>query len=520
MFAKETSERNLTGWALQRMKSCAMNKTATHLPVFLALFCAELSAGQHKAQPSETPRFFYKGTLMSDTTIPGQQKRDNAQPANAVCWQLSRDRFIWTFSIMTYQGTDSTRAIAYQIRRDAPEGRVLNEGLFAAATDQWEAFGDGETYFRQQGHGKVFGAPKGAIDRHGKLLPSQNVFFASWYEIPRAVDRASDLILSGRVKPRGSKIGAAERLVSVQFRLNDAEDDIELLTRARRLTQKGFESGGVFCSLGTAVTGVNHWYTPEVPFNEDYTRWVDVLHFSTTGVAPVMLEFNRETGLYEWVRTGRLTLHPQGYLIECSLTRLGSEWIAAVRSSVKVGTQTVWFKTHDLFGRGLGEPVLMRSPDELQANRSAYVCGDGVLRIFGGRNAISPFGSARNPVYCWDVDPDTYALANCRTVLSSDDIGLTEGLPGSNLVSADPALAAAVALPEKNVKLRMFLSAPFKNRQIATTMVKRVIAGPPAEEEMSKYGVHYWYVTYDRDIEDAWRFAARKPRAAQPPIDY
>lgn len=448
---------------------------------------------------------------MSDTTIPGQQKKDNAQPGNAVCWQLSQDRFIWTFAIMTYQGTDSTRAIAYQIRRDAPDGPVLSEGLFASASDQWDAFGDGNTYFRQQGHAKVFGVPKGAIDKDGKLLPTQNVFFAAWYEIPRAVDRASGLILSGRVKPKGSKVGAAERLVSVQFRLNDVEDNIELLTQPKQLTQKGYESGEAFCSLGTVVTGVNHWYTPEVPFNEDFTQWVDVLHFSTTGLAPVMLEFNPKIGLYEWVRTGKLILHPEGYLIECSLTKHGSHWIASTRSSYKVGTQTVWFKTRDLFGEGLGEPTLMKSPDELQANRSAYVCSDGVLRIFGGRNEISPFGSARNPVYCWDVDPDTYALGNCRTVLSSSDIALTERLKGATELDTDTELAASVALPEKNVKLRMFLSPPFQNRQIATTMVKPVIAGPPdAEvEAREKFGVHYWYVTYDQDIEDAWQFAAQ-----------
>ena len=172
------------------------------------------------------------------------------------------------------------------------------------------------------------------------------------------------------------------------------------------------------------------------------------------------------------------------------------------RSSPPVGSQTVWFKTRDLFGRGLGDPILKTASDELQANRSAYVCGDGILRAFGGQNPISPFKSARNPVYCWDVDPNTFTLSNCKTVLSSDDIGLTEGLKGPGIVSADPGLAAAVALPEKNVKLRLFLSAPFQNRQIATTMVKRVIAGPPADDEMSKYGVHYWYVTYDRDIED------------------
>jgi len=485
-----------------------MKMTAMMAPVLLVLAGSDLFSGQHKAQPAETPRFFYKGSLMSDTTIPGQQKKDDAQPANAVCWQLSRDRFLWTFAIMTYQGTDSTRAIAYQVRRDAPDGPILKEGLFASATDQWEPFGDGEKYFKQQGHGKVFGVPKGAIDRSGKLLPAQNVFFASWYEIPRRIDRGSGLVLAGKIKPKGKTAPAEVRLVCVQFRLNDAENNIELLTPIKLLAQKGYESGDVFCSLGKDATGVNHWYTPQQPFNESCTQWVDVWHFNPKGVAPVLMEFNRASGRYEWVKTGPLSSHPKGYIIECSVTKLGSEWIVAARSSPPVGTQTTWFKTRDLFGRGLGDLILKSGSDELQANRSAYVCGDGVLRVFGGMNKISPFKSARNPAYCWDVAPNTFALSNCRTVLSSDDIGLAEGVKGAN-PAPPPALEAAVALPEKNVKLRMFLSAPFQNRQIATTTVKRVIAGPPAADELSKYGVHYWSVTYDRNIEDAWRFGAK-----------
>ena len=91
-----------------------------------------------------------------------------------------------------------------------------------------------------------------------------------------------------------------------------------------------------------------------------------------------------------------------------------------------------------------------------------------------------------------------------RERLSTDDIGLT----GTITIPDDPELAKALQLPANNIKFRTFLSAPFQNRQIATNMLSRVIAGTPPADEMWMYGVQYWYVTFDRDIEDAWQFAA------------
>jgi hypothetical protein len=108
-----------------------------------------------------------------------------------------------------------------------------------------------------------------------------------------------------------------------------------------------------------------------------------------------------------------------------------------------------------------------------------------VLRIFGGNLATSPFKWSRNPQYCWDVDPGTFALSNGRTVLSTDDLNMATS---------------------NSVKFRTFLSPPFRNRQIATITVSKEIVGAPTPEDLAQFGVHYWYVTFDRDIEDAWRF--------------
>lgn len=455
-----------------------------------ALLGGTLFGGQTNALPTETPRFFYKGSLISDTTIPGEQKRDNAQPSNATCWQLSKHRYIWIYVITTFQGADSVRAVAYQIRKDTPDGKLLREAILSPAIDQWDAFNNGEFYFKQQGHGKVFGVPKGAVDQQGRLLPGNNVFCAMWYQVPRPIDRKTGRLLMAKVDGKGVNLQAQHeahtRLGSVQFRLNDTEDDIELLTPLTVLSQKGFESGESFCSLGTEVTGVNHWYTPLIPFNESCTQWVDVRHFYPRGIAPIMMELNPETHLYEWVKTAKLTILEKGSLIECFINKVGADWVIGARGfTSQLGTETVWFKTRDLFA-GLGPPVLMPSPGAPHANRSAYICGDGVLRIFGGNIATSPFKWSRDPQYCWDVDPNTFELSNCKTLLSSDDIGINS----------------------RSTKFRSFLSPVFQNKQIVTITVSREISGRPTDDELEKFGVHYWYVTYDRDVKDPWSFAS------------
>lgn len=462
------------------------------VPLLIVLLLGAMPASSSAAtpaQPSETPRFFYKGILMSDTTIPGEQKKDNAQPSNAVCWPLSRTRYIWIYVITTFQGADSVRAIAYQIRRDTPDGALVREAILSPAVERWDAFNNGEHFFKQQGHGKVFGVPKGAVDKNGRLLPANNVFCAMWYQVPRPIDRQTGrllLIKDAKAVNAQASHEAHTRLGSVQFRLNDAEDNIEFITPLTVLSQKGYESGEVFCSLGHEVTGVNHWYTPLMPFNESCSQWVDVRHFYPRGVAATMMEFNPKLGRYEWVKTGGLTVLKKGAMIECFINKLGAEWIIGARGFKEgAGTETIWFKTRDLFA-GLGEPILTPSPGAPHANRSGYVCADGVLRILGGNLATSPFKWSRNPQYCWDVDPNTFALSNCKTVLSTDDIGMT----ASN-----------------SVKFRSFLSPVFQNKQIVTITVSKEIVGKPTPEEMEKYGVHYWYVTYDRPTKEPWQFA-------------
>ncbi|MBC8876439.1 MAG: hypothetical protein H8E44_43985 [Planctomycetes bacterium] len=477
-----------------------MSTTARLLFVLLIVLNRPAFCQHPKATPDESPRFFYKGLLISDCTIPGERTEDGVKPGNAVCWQLSKTRYIWVYQTKSFQGADSVRAIVYQIRKDRPDGPILKEAVLSPFTDHWDPFGRGDKYFKQQGHAKVFGVPKGAVDKNGKLLPSNNVFCAGWYQHARIVDHATGRLLHTLDERSRELSDATQRIATIQFKLNEAEDDIELLTPITILRQKGFETGDAFCELGPTAIGVNQWYTPYSPYDEECTQWVDVRHFLPDGLAAVMMEFDPKTRRYEWTKTGPLATMPEQNLIEASLNRIGDEWIVGARpnrfsirsaagpskSVTNMGWEgcAVWFRRKDLFA-GLGDPIVM--PGRPAACRSSYVCPDGVLRVFGGDKHLSPYNWPRNPVYCWDVDPSDFALSNCKTLIATADLGWAPTV--------------------RSVKMRAFLSPVFDNKQIASARVTAEVVGTPGEKVLDQCGVHYWYVTYDRDIECQWRFA-------------
>jgi hypothetical protein len=93
----------------------------------------------------------------------------------------------------------------------------------------------------------------------------------------------------------------------------------------------------------------------------------------------------------------------------------------------------------------------------------------------------------RDPQYCWDVamntTNNTCTFSNCKTVLSSDDIGMTP-----------------------SPVMRCFLTPVFNNKQIVSISAFKM--GKSALPEMKITGVYYAYVTYDKDIKEEWQFEA------------
>ena len=100
------------------------------------------------------------------------------------------------------------------------------------------------------------------------------------------------------------KLRGVQRSEHIHFQLNDAGDDIDLLTPATRLRQKGFEKDAQFCSLKLGTPTMNHWARPSEPLDADCTRWLDTPHFARNGIAAIEYRFDARTKRYEWVRTG------------------------------------------------------------------------------------------------------------------------------------------------------------------------------------------------------------------------
>ena len=174
----------------------------------------------------------------------------------------------------------------------------------------------------------------------------------------------------------------------VQLRLNDAEDDIEIVQPAQPLRQRGYEEGDAFCSaaVGTMAgrsrtDGARHGASPirqmnqsfvqAVPFNADASEWADVNHFDGGQLAALKYRYNAQRGVYEWVETGPLI---EEQLFEASLARIievpGPS--AAGRSG---GGSIGWFRTEDPFGT---VPAAARPASPVNSSPlTAYTYADG-----------------------------------------------------------------------------------------------------------------------------------------------
>src|SRR5437868_4627012 len=122
------------------------------------------------------------GMLVRECDLPGERRRDEVVPRQAVCVQAARERWVVVYTTHGFRGVDDERSVIYQVRKDAPDGPVLKEGFLAQAVADWKPEGvppapEGKTYFKQHGHAVAFGVPKGAIVG-GRPAPNANLFVA------------------------------------------------------------------------------------------------------------------------------------------------------------------------------------------------------------------------------------------------------------------------------------------------------------------------------------------------------
>jgi hypothetical protein len=424
------------------------------------------------------------GKFIDSCTLPGEGKDAWLHPSHPYCAQVSYDRFLCVYQTRGFSGIDSEHSIVYQLRADQPDGPVLKEGFFSEYREDWNAHGDGKLYIKSHGHPKVIGVPRGAVDGQGTLYPAENIFLATWYVIPAVRDPQTGVV---------KRVGA-NQLESIHFRLNTDGSDIELLDESAPLfREKGYETDRKVCSIDPPQTSVNQWLRPPTALNPEKTRWADAFHFPS-GVAAVEIAIDVDSRRYQWLRTGPLAVERvRGKLMEGSLNRLApDDWVLAARARGHhwgkgvYGYCIAWFRTNDPFA-GWGDPTYTAIPSSY-CPKPVHLCEDGVLRVFsghlGGRN------TKRNPLFCWDIDPDDgFAATNRRTILDlRDSIRF-------------PMVGFAKLSPVKN------------NRQILTMRVSSMSQRQPTEkypalteDELGACGAYYSVITYDPPVPDTWQF--------------
>lgn len=373
------------------------------------------------SKAASRPRLAYLGPLITDTTVQGERKADGAIPGHpgGGALQLSRDRWIVFFATLDPHGWDANRGILYQLRRDAPDGPTLREGVVARPLEDWDPLGDGQHLFKSCGMPIAFGVPRGAMHQ-GRAMPNANVFAVKWYRWAhrRKGNRLLNPSHDREDWPQGVSVKQQTlRLEWMQFRLNDRGDDIEILRPPSMLRQRGFEQGDAFCALGPQFH-MNHAMTPPAPVDAACLQWIECDGFvpyqqgavDHHAIAPVRFDFNATSRVYEWAATGAMTVLPGRYLGETSISRIGSRWVISAREFeyAQGSASTYWFSTDDPMA-GLGSP---RSTPGGSFPRTAFVCGDGVLRLFTNDASVNRSPHERAVLCCWDVDPLRFTLSN------------------------------------------------------------------------------------------------------------
>lgn len=435
----------------------------------------------------------YRGAYITDAGLPGESKAEGFIPHHPGLIRVAPGRWVVFFTTLDSKGWDAVQSVLYQLRANAPDGPVLASGVLAAPRDDWDPLGRGDQWSKRHGTPIPFGMPKGAA-RNGRPLPNANRFAVHWYRYAH-LRRNGELL--NPVTGRGTtewREGLAlhkqvMRLEWAQFRLRDDERDIEILQPPQVMRQNGFDSDLAYCAGGDGFA-MNSTLTPPLPLNDDCTEWVEFDVFSTdheihvphgtVQAAPVRFRFNTVTGLYEWVETGCRFDIPGRRLGESSLVRLGDDWLLAFRTWN--GTQaTFFYRFSDPFG-DLGRPRQDASghgPDE--GPRLLYRCADGRLRLFGHRRALSPTGT-RDPLWMWEIHPDSLGLGEPRVVAASRDCGLPFQQPYLHM----PKLAA----PDGDRQLILFSA-------VTRRLISNEEKTPASPSERDAAGIHYADLLYD-----------------------
>jgi len=444
------------------------------------------------------------GVLIHACGLPGQGRADNVYPTNPNAIQVSRERWLVVYEIRGLRGTDDQRSVACQLRAGAVDGPVLREMLLAEGISDWEPLDDGKKYERQHGSPVAFGVPRGATV-NGRAAPHGNVFVIKWRRNARVFDRDGGFLCSHNKFPE--LWDRTMRCEWMQVRLNDAEDDLEVIAPARMLRQRGYEQGEAHCALGSGP--MNQTFVQPAPLNTDCTEWADVCHSAGMGegrsgqIFATRFRFNAELGLYEWVETGPPIGPEHGGLGEASLAPYNGSWVIAART--RQPGPIAWMRTDDPFAR---QTPAVAWTDDVYHNGpiSVFRCADGGLRLFTGDKNVSPHANGRNPLYCWEINPDNgFRASRRRVVLDTLEAGLP--FPIIHEQQCSPIVDYAKVFPHAGGDAQIVACRVRTNGLLACDPDYYTRLHRPTAAEIDASAVYYFRLRYDAEHPAQWRFA-------------
>ncbi len=437
----------------------------------------------------------YKGKLIHECSLGGETRAEGLFPGHINGMQASPNRFLVLYTTRGWRGSDDNVSVICQIRDGAYDGPLLREVCLAKSINDWAPFDDGKKYVRAHLHPLVFGVPSGAL-MDGEVPAHAGLFVFMWHREIREIDPKTGFML--HYKKSVQKLLDVSITEWIQVRLNESEDDFEIVQPTMALRQKYHEHGYTFCDLETRrmVLTMN----PPVPFNEVATEWIGSSSYEdiagTSRVATFRMTFNPAAGLYEWTDCGPLSV---AGLFESAVVGSPDGWtfMARVKSSMAApkGGPVAWMSLDDPFG-SIPEPTYT---DPISAAPiTAFRCADGVVRVFSNEPHLTPYPHERNPLYMWDVDTSgSFRASNCRTVFDSVERGIPirdVSLPVVDQAKVLPHCGGNRQIIAHRVRPKS-LNSPFKTGVVIN------------DEEREVSGIYYAEIEYDRDYPAAWRFA-------------
>lgn len=448
----------------------------------------------------------HKGMLIYECGIPGETRKDNVFPAHPNGIIVSRNRWLLIFATRSFRGNDDDNSIVYQLRENTPDGRLIKEGMLAKSIVDWKVEGyESDLPIKREHRTPIaYGLPKGARIR-GKPAPNANVFVIKWSTVGRTFDPEKNYVEG--TKPDPELVRRTSYTEWVQVKLNEAENDLIFLQEAKKMRQKGYQTGAAICERENEIQA-NLCKKQAMPFNEECTEWVDCIGFAGSRFAAMKNLFNPKSGLYEWVETGPYLFDSKEKKVnETHIARYGSAWVTASRTDYCVN--------HTWFGRGIAwryledpfsviGPAVYPAEPGVRSPVSLYNCPDGVVRYFAGEGSVTPYKNERDPLYCWNIDPSNGFSCSHRRIIYDT---VEAGLPIRK--EAMPKVDMCKLLPHCGGKVQYLL-----HRISVTSMFHEHVHKEPVpwifppinEEEKNCCGIYYAKITYKEDYPAPWEF--------------